>query len=294
MEQFFRAKQEYPDALLFPYYDFKLGEALKRETELFFDSIVREDHSILDLINADYTFVNDRVARHYGLPNVNGSEFRRVQIADPNRRGLLGQGSILALTSVADRTSPVLRGKWIMEVLLASPPPPPPPNVPTLDETKAESGDGMLTTRQRMEQHRANPQCNSCHRVIDPLGLALENFDVTGRWRIRDNGNLVDPVGNLYDGTKMEGPAGLRAALLKHEDMLFTSFTQSLMTYALGRRVEYYDMPAIRKIIRDASKDNYRFSAFALGVANSRAFQMSRADDVTTTTDEKNEKAGSK
>ena len=284
----------YPDALLFPYYDFKLGEALKRETELFFDSIVREDHSILDLINADYTFVNDRVARHYGLPNVNGSEFRRVQIADPNRRGLLGQGSILALTSVADRTSPVLRGKWIMEVLLASPPPPPPPNVPTLDETKAESGDGMLTTRQRMEQHRANPQCNSCHRVIDPLGLALENFDVTGRWRIRDNGNLVDPVGNLYDGTKMEGPAGLRAALLKHEDMLFTSFTQSLMTYALGRRVEYYDMPAIRKIIRDASKDNYRFSAFALGVANSRAFQMSRADDVTTTTDEKNEKAGSK
>jgi hypothetical protein len=181
-----------------------------------------------------------------------------------------------------------------MEVLLASPPPPPPPNVPTLDETKAESGDGMLTTRQRMEQHRANPQCNSCHRVIDPLGLALENFDVTGRWRIRDNGNLVDPVGNLYDGTKMEGPAGLRAALLKHEDMLFTSFTQSLMTYALGRRVEYYDMPAIRKIIRDASKDNYRFSAFALGVANSRAFQMSRAEDVTTTTDEKNEKAGSK
>lgn len=277
----------YPDALLFPYYDFKLGEALRKETELFFDSIVREDRSILDLLTADYTFVNERVARHYGIPNVNGDAFRRVTIADENRRGLLGQGSILALTSVADRTSPVLRGKWIMEVLLASPPPAPPPNVPTLDETKAESGNGgMLTTRQRMEQHRANPQCNSCHRVIDPLGLALENFDVTGRWRIRDNGNLVDPVGDLYDGTKMNGPNGLRAALLKHQDMFFTSFTESLLTYSLGRRVEYFDMPVIRKIVRDAAKDNQKLSAFVLGVVNSRAFQMARAEDVTTTNDE--------
>ena len=281
----------YPDALLFPYYDFKLGEALKHETELFFNSIVREDRNILDLITADYTFVNERVAKHYGLPNVNGSDFQRVTIADENRRGLLGQGSILALTSVADRTSPVLRGKWIMEVLLASPPPAPPPNVPTLDETKAESGNVMLTTRQRMEQHRANPQCNSCHRVIDPLGLALENFDVTGRWRLRDNGAMVDPVGDLYDGTKMTGPNGLRAALLKHQDMFFTSFTESLLTYSLGRRVEYFDMPAIRKIVRDAAKDNNRFSAYVLGVVNSRAFQMSRAADVTTTNDEaKNEK----
>ena len=284
----------YPDALLFPYYDYKLGEALKKETELFFDSIVREDRNVLDLITADYTFVNERVARHYGIPNVNGDDFRRVTLADDSRRGLLGHGSILALTSVADRTSPVLRGKWIMEVLLASPPPAPPPNVPTLDETKAESGDGMLSTRQRMEQHRANPQCNSCHRVIDPLGLALENFDVTGRWRIRDNGNLVDPVGDLYDGTKMTGPGGLRAALLKHQDMFFTSFTESLLTYSLGRRVEYYDMPAIRKIVRDAARDNHRFSAFALGVVNSRAFQMARADDVTTTDESKNEKAGSR
>ncbi|HEX8028691.1 MAG TPA: DUF1592 domain-containing protein [Vicinamibacterales bacterium] len=279
----------YPDALLFPYYDFKLGEALKHETELFFNSIVREDRNILDLITADYTFVNERVARHYGIPNVNGTDFQRVTIADENRRGLLGQGSILALTSVADRTSPVLRGKWIMEVLLASPPPAPPPNVPTLDETKAEAGDVMLTTRQRMEQHRANPQCNSCHRVIDPLGLALENFDVTGRWRIRDNGAPVDPVGDLYDGTKMTGPNGLRAALLKHQDMFFLSFTERLMTYSLGRRVESYDMPAIRKIVRDAARDNNRFSAFVLGVVNSRAFQMSRAEDVTTTDDSKNE-----
>jgi hypothetical protein len=277
----------YPDALLFPYYDFKLGEALRHETELFFDSIVREDRPLVDLLTADYTFVNERVARHYGIANVNGDAFQRVTRADENRRGLLGQGSILALTSVADRTSPVLRGKWIMEVLLASPPPAPPPNVPLLDETKAESADGgMLTTRQRMEQHRANPQCNSCHRVIDPLGLALENFDVTGRWRLRDNGNLVDPVGDLYDGTKMSGPNGLRAALLKHQDMFFTSFTESLMTYALGRRVEYFDMPAIRRIIRDAAKDNNRFSAYALGVVNSRAFQMSRAEAATTTNDD--------
>jgi hypothetical protein len=183
---------------------------------------------------------------------------------------------------VADRTSPVLRGKWIMEVLLASPPPAPPPNVPLLDETKAEAGDTFLTTRQRMEQHRANPQCNSCHRVIDPLGLALENFDVTGRWRIRDNGAPVDPVGDLYDGTKMDGPVGLRSALMKHQDMFMLSFTERLTTYALGRRVEYFDMPAIRKVIRDAAKDGNRFSAFVMGVVNSRAFQMSRAEAETT------------
>ena len=273
----------HPDALLFPYYDHSLGEALKKETELFFDSIVRDDRSILDLITADYTFVNERIARHYGLQNVNGPEFRRVTLADDNRRGLLGHGSILALTSVADRTSPVLRGKWIMEVLLASPPPAPPPNVPLLDETKAEAGDKLLTTRERMELHRSNPACTSCHRVIDPLGLALENFDVTGRWRIRDNGAPVDPVGDLYDGTKMSGPAGLRAALLKHQDMFVLSFTERLMTYSLGRRIESYDMPAIRKIIRDAAKDNNRFSAFVMGVVNSRAFQMSRAAAVETT-----------
>ncbi|HEX4915923.1 MAG TPA: DUF1592 domain-containing protein [Vicinamibacterales bacterium] len=278
----------HPDALLFPYYDHSLAAALKKETELFFDSIVREDRNIVDLITADYTFVNERIARHYGLPGVNGPEFRRVTLTDDNRRGLLGHGSILALTSVADRTSPVLRGKWIMEVLLASPPPAPPPNVPTLEETKAEAGDKLLTTRERMEQHRANPQCNSCHRVIDPLGLALENFDVTGKWRIRDNGAMVDPVGDLYDGTKMTGPAGLRAALLKHQDMFILSFAERMMTYSLGRRVEPFDMPAIRKIVRDAAKDNNRFSAFVMGVVNSRAFQMGRAEAVQTT-EERNE-----
>ena len=273
----------HPDALLFPYYDFKLAEALKRETELFFDSIVREDRSVIDLLTADYTFVNERVARHYDIPNVSGSNFRRVTLPGEARRGLLGQGSILALTSVADRTSPVLRGKWVMEVLLASPPPAPPPNVPTLDETKAESGDHQLTTRQRMEQHRANPACTSCHKVIDPLGLALENFDVTGKWRLRDNGAPVDPVGELYDGTRMDGPAGLRAALLKHQDMFVLSFTERLMTYSLGRRVEYFDLPTIRKITRDAAKSNNRFSAFVMGVVTSRAFQMSKADAVDTT-----------
>jgi hypothetical protein len=273
-----------PDALLFPYYDYGLGQALKRETELFFDSIVREDRSLLDLLTADYTFVNERVARHYGIPNINGYDFQRVQIPDEQRRGLLGQGSILTLTSVADRTSPVLRGKWVMEVLLGSPPPPPPPGVPLFEETKAESGDKLLTTRERMEQHRSNPQCNSCHRVIDPLGLALENFDVTGRWRIRDNGAPVDATGDLYDGMKMNGPAGLRAALLKHSDAFVLSFSERLLTYALGRRVEYYDMPAIRAIMRDAAKNNHRFSSFVMGVVTSKAFQMSQVEAAETTT----------
>ena len=275
-----------PDALLFPYYDFKLAEALKRETELFFDSIVREDRSVIDLLTADYTFVNERVAKHYDIPNVNGPDFRRVTLPGENRRGLLGQGSILALTSVADRTSPVLRGKWVMEVLLASPPPAPPANVPTLEETKGEAGDRQLTTRERMEQHRSNPACTSCHKVIDPLGLALENFDVTGRWRIRDNGAPVDPVGDLYDGTRMTGPAGLRSALLKHQDMFILSFTERLMTYSLGRRVEYFDAPTIRKITRDAAKRNNRFSAFVIGIVTSPAFQMSKAEAVDTTVEQ--------
>jgi hypothetical protein len=251
---------------------------MKKETELFFDSIVREDRSVLDLITADYSFVNERLAIHYNIPNITGSAFQRVTLP-PARRGLLGQGSILTLTSVADRTSPVQRGKWVMEVLLASPPPPPPPNVPALDDSvKANEGGKMLSTRERMEQHRANPTCNSCHRVIDPLGLALENFDVTGAWRIKDNEVPVDVVGDLYDGTKMDGPAGLRAALLKHQDMFLTGFTESLMTYALGRRVEYTDEPLVRAIVRDAAKKDNKLSAFIMGVVNSPAFKMSVVD----------------
>ncbi|MBY0494967.1 MAG: DUF1592 domain-containing protein [Cyanobacteria bacterium] len=268
----------FPDYLIYPQYDDTLAKAMKKETELFFDSIVREDRSLIDLITADYSFVNERLAIHYNIPNITGSAFQRVTMP-AYRRGLLGQGSILTLTSVADRTSPVQRGKWVMEVLLASPPPPPPPNVPTLDDSvKANEGGKMLTTRERMEQHRANPSCNSCHRVIDPLGLALENFDVTGAWRIKDNEVPVDVTGDLYDGTRMEGPAGLRAALLTHQDMFLTGFTESLLTYALGRRVEYTDMPMVRAIVRDAAKKDNKFSAFVLSVVNSNAFRMGVAD----------------
>ena len=268
----------FPDYLLYPQYDDTLARAMKRETELFFDSIVREDRSVKDLLTADYTFVNERLAKHYDIPNITGNAFQRVALP-PYRRGLLGQGSILTLTSVADRTSPVQRGKWVMEVLLASPPPAPPPNVPSLDDSvKATEGGKMLSTRERMEEHRRNPQCTSCHKVIDPLGLALENFDVTGAWRIKDNEVPVDVVGDLYDGTRMDGPGGLRDALLKHSDMFLTSFTESLMTYGLGRRLEYTDMPAVRAIVRDAGKQGDRLSAFVLGVVDSSAFKMGVAD----------------
>jgi hypothetical protein len=214
---------------------------------------------------------------------VAGPSFRRVSLP-PERRGLLGQGSILALTSNSDRTSPVQRGKWVMEVMLGSPPPAPPPNVPSLDETKA-TGDGkFLSVRERMEEHRKNPACNSCHRVIDPLGLALENFDVTGAWRIKDNEVPIDSNGELYDGSKMEGPAGLRAALLKHKEIFLQNFTENLLTYALGRRVEFYDMPAIRQIVREAAKNDHRISSFFLSVIRSPAFQMSAAEPAETST----------
>ncbi|MFN8063126.1 MAG: DUF1592 domain-containing protein, partial [Vicinamibacterales bacterium] len=263
-----------PDAVQYPYFDYTLGQALVRETELFFDSVVREDRSVLDLLTADYSFVNERIARHYGIPNVTGQDFQRVALP-PERRGLLGQGSIQVLTSVADRTSPVMRGKWVMEVLLGSPPPAPPPNVPSLDDSvKSAQGGKMLSTRERMEEHRKNPACNSCHRVIDPLGLALDNFDVTGRWRIRDNGVPVDSSGVLYDGTKIDGPAGLRAALIRHQDAFLLSFTEKLTTYALGRRIEPQDMPMVRRIIRDAGRNDLKMSSFILGIIGSPAFQM--------------------
>src|SRR5262245_9459446 len=274
-----------PDHHFYSYWDTTLSQAMVRETELFVDSLIREDRPVTDLLTADHTFVNERLAKHYGIPNILGDQYRRVTIADANRRGVLGQGSVLLLTSIADRTSPVLRGKWVMEVLLGSPPPPPPPNVPLLEETKAVDEGKTLSTRERMEMHRKNPSCNSCHRVIDPLGLALENFDVTGVWRIRDNGAAVDPVGDLYDGTKLDGPIALQNALLKHQDVFMLSFTESLMTYALGRRVESYDMPAIRQIVRDAKAKNYRFSAFITGVANSAAFRMGRVAPAEATED---------
>lgn len=268
----------HPDARLYPQFDQTLAVAMRRETELLFDSIVREDRDVLDLLTADYTFVNERLARHYGIPNVVGPAFRRVSLPDVNRRGLLGEGSILTMTSVADRTSPVLRGKWVLEVLLGMPPPPPPPNVPLLEETHAAAGARLLTVRERMEVHRANPMCRSCHRVIDPIGLALENFDVTGVWRIHDNGSPVDASGQLYDGTALDGPVALRAALLNRREVVLRTFTENLMAYGLGRRVEYYDMPTIRRIVREADANQDRFSSFVIGLVKSPAFRLSVAE----------------
>ena len=274
----------HPDALLFPSFDNELAKDYVRETELFFDSIVREDRNILDLLTADYTFVNERTAKVYRIPNIVGDEFRRVTVPD-ERRGILGQGSVLMQTAVADRTSPVQRGKWIMEVLFGSPPPPPPQNPapPPLEETNAVGAGGKpLTVRERMEEHRKNPACASCHRVIDPLGLALENFDTIGAWRIKDNGAEVDTTGTLYDGSTINGPAGLREALLKRSDSVIRNFTANLMAYAIGRRVEYFDQPTVRAIDRKAAANNNRFSSFVIGVVNSPAFQMATADVVTT------------
>jgi hypothetical protein len=269
-----------PDALLYPAYDATLAEGFKRETELLFFHVAREDRSVLTLLTADYTFVNERVARHYGLPDVSGSHFRRVDLRATPRRGLLGHGSILASTSVADRTSPVQRGKWVLEVLFGTPPPPPPPEVANdLDATTKPVTEGgrVLSVRERMEQHRKDPMCRSCHRVIDPLGLALENFDVDGRWRIKDNGVPVDAEGTLFDGTTLHGPAELRQALLDRPETLLRNFTEYLMTYALGRRIEHGDMPQVRRVVKDAGRNGYRFSSFVLGIVQSPAFQRARA-----------------
>ena len=268
----------HPDALDYPYFDQTLSEAMVRETELLFDHLVREDRSVTELITADYTFVNERLARHYGIPDVTGSEFRKVSYRNPERRGILGHGSVLTLTSHANRTSPVLRGKWVMEVLLGSPPPPPPPDVPPLEEAAAVEDGRTLTVRERQEMHRANPSCNSCHRVIDPIGLALENFDVTGAWRVKDAGNAVDPVGELYDGTEVKGPSDLRGAILRRPAVFLGTFTENLMAYALGRRVEYYDMPTIRAIIREAEKQDHAVSAYVTGVVTSPPFLTNRLE----------------
>jgi hypothetical protein len=267
----------HPDVRSYPDFYEQLKQSMERETVLFFDSLVREDRSILDLLTADYTFLDERLARHYRIPGVYGGDFRRVSYPDGERRGLLGHGSILTLTSQANRTSPVLRGKWVMEVFLGSPPPPPPPNVPLLEAT-AEAEDGrLLSVREQMEKHRSSPACQSCHTVIDPLGLALENFDATGAFRIKDNGVPIDPSGELYDGTTLKGPEDLRQALVSHSTSFIRTFTENLMAYALGRRVEYYDMPAIRTIEREAAANGNRMSSFILGVVRSPAFGMKTA-----------------
>ena len=277
-------KKLHPDVVLFPDYDLRLADGMERETELFFYHLVKEDRSILEMLTADYTFANERLAEHYEIPGVIGDGFRRVDYPDERRRGILGHGSVLAQTSLANRTSPVNRGKWVAEVLLGSPPPPPPPNIPSLDESVSDADEGrMLTTRERMEKHRQSPSCNACHRLIDPIGLAIDNFDVTGRWRIRENGIPVDPKGELYDGTQLRGPRDLSDALLKYRIPFLRNFTSNLMTYALGRRVEYFDMPEIRAIVKRAESREYRTSEFIMGVVESDAFRMKRVSTDATT-----------
>ena len=273
-----------PDPYLYPDYHQQLGRAMQRETELLFYDLVRNDGNVMKLFTADYTFVNERLAEHYGYAGVAGKEFQRVDYPeDSERRGILGHGSILTLTSVPARTSPVLRGKYVMEVILGTPPPPPPPGVPPLEDTKGSTDEGrVLTTRERMEIHRANPTCNACHRFMDPIGLALDNFDVVGRWRTRENGAPLDTRGELWDGTPVTSPKELQDALLQRTIPLLRNVTKNLMAYALGRRVEYYDMPAIRKIVDDAEANDYRMSSFILGVIDSDAFQMRRSESVTT------------
>ena len=276
-----------PDPNFYPNFDENLAEAMRTETKMFFESLVREDRSLLDLLTADYTFVNERLARHYGFPGVLGRDFRRITYPDSTRRGILGQGSMLVQTSLANRTSPVLRGKWVMEVLMGTPPPPPPPNVPDL-EASGEAKDGrLLTTRERMEIHRQNATCASCHRFMDPIGLALDNFDVTARWRVRENGMPLDTTGDFYDGTKITSLSELNAALLKRPAPLVRNFTENLMVYALGRRAEYFDQPAIRQIAKQAEASNYKISSFILGVVKSEAFRMRRVEPETSTTETK-------
>jgi len=272
----------HPDPNFYPNYDDNLAGDMRRETELLFNSLVREDRSLLDLFRATFTYVNERLAQHYGFPGVSGADFRRVEYPDDTRRGILGHGSVLVQTSLANRTSPVLRGKWVMEVLMGTPPPPPPADVPALEQT-ADAKDGrMLTTRERMEMHRSNPTCNACHRFMDPIGLALDNFDVTGKWRTRENGVPLDTRGDFYDGTPVTTPAELTRALMKRPVPLVRTFTENLLAYALGRRAEYFDQPAIRAIAKAAEANDYRMSSFILGVIKSDAFQMKRAETTAS------------
>jgi len=267
-----------PDVYLYPDSDDNLFQSMKRETELFFDSFVREDRNIVEMLTANYTFVDERLAKHYGIPNILGNEFRRVTLTDENRFGLLGQGSILSVTSYANRTSPVVRGKWVMEQILGVTAPPPPPNVPPLAENVENAKP--KTVRERLEMHRTHEPCASCHKLMDPIGFSLENFDAIGAWRNTDLGSKIETSGQLYDGTKVDGPVSLRNALVARSDLFVGSFTVKLLTYALGRGVEYYDMPTVRSIIQDSAKNNYRLSSLVLGVVKSVPFQMSRAEAV--------------
>jgi hypothetical protein len=263
-----------PNSDEFPDFDDNLRQAFRRETELLFDSLMHEDRSVLDLLAADYTFVNERLARHYGIPDVYGSRFRRVPVTDEARKGLLGHGSVLAVTSHAERTSPVLRGKWVLENVLGLPVPPP-PDIPQLKP--AEEGERPRTLRDQMAEHRANPVCASCHKVMDPIGFALENFDAVGAWRTREPGGAIDASGQLADGAQVDGVVSLRRALLNRPELFVGTMTEKMMTYALGRGVEARDMPAVRAVVRGAAARGYRFSSLVLGIVHSVPFQQRRA-----------------
>ena len=265
-----------PNSSGFPDFDDNLRQAFRRETEMFFESVVQEDRNVVELMTANYTFLNERLARHYRVPYVYGSHFRRVTLSDQTRWGLLGKGSTLMVSSHTDRTSPVVRGKWVLENLLGTPPPPPPPDVPPLNESNQREGR-VLTMRERMAEHRANPPCAGCHQLMDPIGLSLENFDAVGAWRDRETGGtsaMIDASGTLLDGTQIAGPVQLREALLKKPEIFVSTLTEKLMVYALGRGLNARDMPATRRIVSSAANDNYRFSQLVLGVVNSEPFRM--------------------
>jgi hypothetical protein len=272
-------REHTPDPDVFDEFDENLREAFRRETELFIESQLAADRSIVDLVAADYTFVNERLARHYGIPNVSGERFRRVPVGGDGqvRGGLLGHGSLLMVTSYPNRTSPVLRGKYVLGNLLGTPPPPPPPDVPALKE-KGEDGR-LASVRERLQEHRKSPACAGCHAQMDPLGFALEPFDATGRWRaVDESGRPVDASGSLPDGSKFEGPAGLRALILARREQFVQTVTEKLLTYALGRRLEYYDLPVVRQIVREAAPSGYRWSSVILGIVRSTPFRMRRAE----------------
>jgi hypothetical protein len=264
-------KNANPDVTIFPDFDDNLRQAFQRETELLFESVVREDRSVLDLLDSDYTFVNERLARHYGIPNIYGPDFRRVPVPSDARRGLLGHGSLQLVTSNPNRTSPVMRGKWILENLIGTAAPTPPADVPPLEEKPTATAKSV---RERIEQHRASPACAGCHKIMDPIGLAMENFDAVGRWRTIDEGVAIDASGQLVDGTPLNGPSSLRKAMLDRQDVFIAALTEKLMMYGVGRETKYYDMPAVRSVMRDAAKHRYRFSDLILGVVKSAPFQM--------------------
>jgi hypothetical protein len=264
-----------PDITAFTYFDDNLRQALEKETELLVESTLHEDRSVVDLLTTDYTFVNQRLAEHYGIEGIYGNEFRRVAVHDPKRQGILGQASIMAVTAYPNRTAPTIRGKWVLEQILGTPPPPPPANVPAL---KFDENEKTLTMRQRMEEHRVSPQCAVCHRIMDPIGFALDNFDGLGKWRDTEGDEVIDSSGVLPDGTTFDGPVGLRDVLVhKKRDVFVENFTERLLTYALGRGVEEYDLPVVRKIARDAAPDGQRWSSIILGIIKSKPFQMIQA-----------------